>query len=55
MLRVGLTGGVGSGKSKAADLLLHLGARVSRSDEIGRALMQPGQPVLEAIAAHFGP
>ena len=54
MLRVGLTGGVGSGKSSVADMLGALGARVSRSDEIGRALMQPGQPVMLAIAAHFG-
>lgn len=55
MLRVGLTGGVGSGKSRVADMLSLLGARVSRSDEVGRALMQPGQPVMQAIAAHFGP
>ncbi len=55
MLRVGLTGGVGSGKSKVADMLSDLGARVSRSDEVGRALMQPGQSVMQAIVAHFGP
>ena len=54
MLRVGLTGGVGSGKSKVADMLSELGAQVSRSDEIGRALMQPGQSVMQAIVAHFG-
>ena len=54
MLRVGLTGGVGSGKSSVADLLAELGARVSRSDETGRAMMQPGEPVMEAIVAHFG-
>lgn len=54
MLRVGLTGGVASGKSKVADVLLELGARVSRSDEIGRALMQPGQPVMRAIVDYFG-
>src|ERR1700712_3993392 len=55
MLRVGLTGGVGSGKSAVADMLGELGARVSRSDEVGRVMMQPGQPVMQAIAAHFGP
>lgn len=55
MLRVGLTGGVGSGKSKVADMLGELGARVSRSDDIGRALMQPGQTVMTAIAEYFGP
>ena len=54
MLRVGLTGGVGSGKSKVADMLSDLGACVSRSDEVGRALMQPGQPVMQAIVDHFG-
>ena len=55
MLRVGLTGGVGSGKSQVANMLQDMGARVSRSDEVGRALMQPGQAVMQAIAVHFGP
>ena len=55
MLRVGLTGGVGSGKSSVADMLAELGARVSRSDEVGRSLMERGQPVMQAIVAHFGP
>ena len=54
MLRVGLTGGVGSGKSRVADMLAELGAHVSRSDEIGRALMQPGQRVMAAIVDYFG-
>ncbi len=55
MLRVGLTGGLGSGKSTAANLFAALGADVLQSDAIGRALMEPGQPVHAAIAAHFGP
>ncbi len=55
MLRVGLTGGLGSGKSTAAALFAALGAHVLRADEIARDLMRPGQPVHEAIAAHFGP
>ena len=55
MLRVALTGGVGSGKSTAADLFRALGAKVSQSDEIGRALMQPGHTVYEGIVRHFGP
>ncbi|MDQ2834201.1 MAG: dephospho-CoA kinase [Acidobacteriota bacterium] len=55
MLRVGLTGGLGSGKSTAAALFSGLGAHVFQSDTIGRELMQPGQPVYAAIAAHFGP
>ena len=55
MLRVGLTGELGSGKSTVARLLAERGAVVLSSDEMGRALMQPGQPVFEAIAARFGP
>jgi dephospho-CoA kinase len=54
MLRVGLTGGLGSGKSTAAALFATHGAYVLSSDEIGRALMEPGQAVFAAIAAHFG-
>lgn len=54
MLRVGLTGGLGSGKSTAARLFAALGAHVLQSDEIGRELMEPGHEVYAAIAAHFG-
>jgi len=55
MLRVGLTGGLGSGKSTAARLFAALGANVLQSDAIGRELMEPGQAVYTQIAAHFGP
>jgi dephospho-CoA kinase len=55
MLRVGLTGGLGSGKSTVGALLAAKGAHVLSSDEIGRQLMQPGQAVFAAIATHFGP
>ncbi|MDE3104182.1 MAG: dephospho-CoA kinase [Acidobacteriota bacterium] len=55
MLRVGLTGGLGSGKSTAARLFVEHGAHLLSSDEIGRELMQPGQPVYSAILQHFGP
>ena len=54
MLRVGLTGGLGSGKSTAARRFAELGAVVFSADEIGRAMMQPGEPVYAAIVAHFG-
>jgi len=54
MLRVGLTGGLGSGKSTAARLFASLGAYVLQSDAIGRELMEPGQAVYTAIADHFG-
>lgn len=55
MLRVGLTGGLGSGKSTVAARLRSLGAQVIEADELGRALMEPGEPVYAAIAQHFGP
>lgn len=54
MLRVGLTGGLGSGKSTAARLFAGLGAHVVRADEIGRSLMEPGQAVYAAIVTRFG-
>src|ERR1035437_5877655 len=55
MLRVGLTGGMGSGKSTAAQMFAAHGAYVFSADEIGRGLMQPGQTVYAAIVARFGP
>jgi len=55
MLRVGLTGGLGSGKSTAARRFAELGAVVFSSDEIGREMMQPGEAVYAAIVVHFGP
>jgi dephospho-CoA kinase len=54
MLRVGLTGGLGSGKSTAARLFAAHGAHVLQSDAIGRELMEPNQSVYAAIADHFG-
>ncbi len=55
MLRVGLTGGLGSGKSAAAQLFAERGAYVLSADELGRELMQPGEAVYAAIVEHFGP
>ncbi len=54
MLRVGLTGGLGSGKSTVAALLRELGAQVIEADELGRALMEPGQAVFAEIVKTFG-
>jgi dephospho-CoA kinase len=54
MLRVGLTGGLGSGKSTVAEMLRGLGAYVIEADALGRALMEPGQVVYAAIVEHFG-
>jgi dephospho-CoA kinase len=55
MLRVGLTGGLGSGKSTAARLFAKRGAHVLEADAIGRETMQPGHAVYTAILEHFGP
>jgi dephospho-CoA kinase len=54
MLRIGLTGGLGSGKSTAAALFASLGAHILSADEIGRSLMQPGEVVFDAIVSRFG-
>ena len=54
MLRVGLTGSLGSGKSTVAGFLRELGAEVIESDLLGRELMEPGQNVFAAIVARFG-
>lgn len=55
MLRVGLTGGLGSGKSTVAALFRKLGAPVMEADAVGREMMQPGHPVYDEIVAAFGP
>jgi dephospho-CoA kinase len=54
MLRVGLTGGLGSGKSTVAAYLRELGAEVIEADALGRQMMEPGQPVYAAIVRAFG-
>jgi dephospho-CoA kinase len=54
MLRVGLTGGLGSGKSTVASMLRELGAEVIEADEMGRTLMEPGQSVYAEIVRQFG-
>jgi dephospho-CoA kinase len=54
MLRVGLTGGLGSGKSTVAGMFSELGAAVISADQLGRQLMQPGEPVYAAIVQRFG-
>jgi dephospho-CoA kinase len=53
MLRVGLTGGLASGKSTVASLFARRGVQLLNADQIGRELMQPGQPVYDAILSHF--
>jgi dephospho-CoA kinase len=54
MLRVGLTGGLGSGKSSVAGIFQELGAAVISADQLGRQLMQPGEPVYAEIVKAFG-
>lgn len=54
MLRVGLTGGLGSGKSTVGAYLHELGAAVIEADEMGRKLMQPGHAVFVEIVRTFG-
>jgi len=54
VLRVGLTGSLGSGKSTVAAMLRELGAQVIESDALGRELMEPGHEVYSQIAARFG-
>jgi dephospho-CoA kinase len=54
MLRVGLTGGLSSGKTAATRRFAELGAHVLYADEIARELMQPGQEVYAQIVARFG-
>ena len=55
MLRVALTGSLGSGKSTVAAMLRDLGAQVIEADALGRTLMEPGQQVYMQIIRTFGP
>ena len=53
-LVVGLTGGVASGKSHVLRLFQSLGAATIEADDVGRAVVAPGEPALSEIAATFG-
>jgi dephospho-CoA kinase len=55
VLLVGLTGGIGSGKSTVSSLLAERGAVVIDADAITRSLQVPGQPVFDAMVERFGP
>jgi dephospho-CoA kinase len=54
-LRVGLTGGIGSGKSVVAARFAALGASIIDTDQIARGMTVPGGPAMPAIVAEFGP
>lgn len=55
MLKIGLTGGIGCGKTTVAELFAAKGIPVFDADRISRDLVEPGQPALDAIVRHFGP
>jgi dephospho-CoA kinase len=55
MLRVGLTGGLGSGKTTVTAIFRELGAQVMEADAVGRAMMEPGEAVYRQIVETFGP
>jgi dephospho-CoA kinase len=54
MLKVGLTGGIASGKSTVGEMLVALGAHLVQADRIAHQLMLPGQPVYNEVVRHFG-
>jgi dephospho-CoA kinase len=54
MLKIGLTGGIATGKSYVLGLLQKLGCEVIDADIIAHRVIEPGQPAYEEIVAHFG-
>lgn len=54
-LRVGLTGGIGTGKTAVSDRLARLGAVVIDADVLAREVVEPGTPGLAAVTERFGP
>ncbi|CAM5369944.1 dephospho-CoA kinase [Streptomyces tanashiensis] len=54
MLKVGLTGGIGAGKSEVSRLLVSYGAVLIDADRIAREVVEPGTPGLAAVVAAFG-
>lgn len=55
MLKVGLTGGIGAGKSEVSRLLVGHGAVLVDADRIAREVVEPGTPGLAAVVEEFGP
>jgi dephospho-CoA kinase len=54
MLKVGLTGGIASGKSTVGEMFAALGAHVAQADRIAHQLMRPGEAVYNEVVRHFG-
>ena len=54
MLRVGLTGGIASGKSTVSEIFASLGAKILDADEVAREVLQPGQPAWIRMRQAFG-
>jgi dephospho-CoA kinase len=54
LLLVGLTGGIGAGKSTVAELLAARGAVIIDADQVARAVVEPGQPALDKLVERFG-
>ena len=55
MFILGITGGIGSGKTAVSDRFQALGIEVVDADLISRMVVEPGQPALKEIESHFGP
>ncbi len=54
MLKLGLTGGIASGKSVVGEMFVKLGAHLTDADAVAHTLMQPGRPVYEEVVRRFG-
>ena len=54
IFRVGLTGGIASGKTTIADMFAALGAHIIDTDELAREVVEPGEAALESVIEHFG-
>jgi dephospho-CoA kinase len=54
LLKVGLTGGIASGKSIVGEMFVALGAHLAQADRIAHQLMRPGEPVYNEVVRHFG-
>lgn len=54
MLKVGLTGGIATGKSYILSVFRELGCEVTDADQVAHEVMEPGRPAFDEIVAHFG-